>query len=144
MAGSSTILALDTATLTYRPSTRPSIPSLSATRGIQDPEERIRTLFRATDKAGAYLRETLPPLLMYAARVAPDIAYSIDDVDRAMRWGFGWELGPFELFDAIGVEAVVRAWREASTADTRAAAGCSNPRGRDGPVPHGRRAGPVA
>jgi 3-hydroxyacyl-CoA dehydrogenase len=120
MAGSSTILALDTATLTYRPSTRPSIPSLSATRGIQDPEERIRTLFRATDKAGAYLRETLPPLLMYAARVAPDIAYSIDDVDRAMRWGFGWELGPFELFDAIGVEAVVRAWREASTADTRA------------------------
>ena len=40
----------------------------------------------------------------YTARVAPDIAYSIDDVDRAMRWGFGWELGPFEIMEAIGMD----------------------------------------
>jgi 3-hydroxyacyl-CoA dehydrogenase len=127
---------------------KPSIPSLAATRGIQDPHERVRALFRAGDKAGAYLRETLPPLLMYAARVTPDIAYSIDDVDRAMRWGFGWELGPFELFDAIGVSAVVDASR--GTAEGAAAAPSvgeevpplveevirsGRDRFRDGPVP---------
>ena len=48
-------------------------------------------------------------LLLYTARVTPDIAYSIDDVDRAMRWGFGWELGPFETWDAIGVARVIEA-----------------------------------
>jgi 3-hydroxyacyl-CoA dehydrogenase len=48
-------------------------------------------------------------LLLYAARVAPEVAHSIDDVDRAMRWGFGWELGPFEIWDAIGVREVLGA-----------------------------------
>ena len=56
---------------------------------------------------GTFLRQTLGPTLVYTARVAPDIAHSIDDVDRAMKWGFGWELGPFELWDAAGIEATV-------------------------------------
>ncbi len=47
--------------------------------------------------------------MLYAARVAPEVAYSIDDVDRAMQWGFGWELGPFETWDAIGIEPVLEA-----------------------------------
>ena len=64
-------------------------------------------LFNAKDKAGEFLRETLAPTLVYTARVTPEIAHSIDDVDRVMRWGFGWELGPFELFDAIGVREVL-------------------------------------
>ena len=63
----------------------------------------------ASDRVGEFLRETLAPTLVYAARVAPDIAHSIDDVDRVMRWGFGWELGPFELIDAIGVREVLDA-----------------------------------
>ena len=66
-------------------------------------------LFNAKDKAGQFLRETLAPTLVYTARVTPDIAHSIDDVDRVMRWGFAWELGPFELFDAIGVREVLAA-----------------------------------
>ncbi len=45
--------------------------------------------------------------MLYAARVAPDVAHSIDDVDRAMRWGFGWELGPFQTWDAIGIKTVL-------------------------------------
>jgi 3-hydroxyacyl-CoA dehydrogenase len=69
----------------------------------------VRALFHAKDKAGQFLRETLAPTLIYTAHVTPDIAYSIDDVDRVMRWGFGWELGPFELFDAIGVREVLTA-----------------------------------
>ena len=107
-----TILSLDPATLSYRPPDRPRIPSLAATGSIADVRERIRALFAARDKAGAFLRETLPPLLMYAADVLPEIAGSLDDVDRAMQWGFGWELGPFELFDALGVQTVVRTWQE--------------------------------
>ena len=66
-----------------------------------------KTLFLGQDKVGAFLRATLGPTLLYAARVAPEIAHSIDDVDRAMRWGFGWELGPFEIWDAIGVREVL-------------------------------------
>ena len=109
-AEGSVILAIDPAAMDYRSSEAPSIPSLHAARGMRDPRERVRALFNAPDKAGALLRETLPPLLMYAARVAPDVAFSIDDVDRAMQWGFGWELGPFELLDALGVREVLDVW----------------------------------
>jgi 3-hydroxyacyl-CoA dehydrogenase len=99
----SEILTLDPATLTYRPRQSPRLPSLEAARSIEDPGERIRTLFRGKDKVGEFLRQTLQPTLAYAARIAPDVAYSIDDIDRVMKWGFGWELGPFEIIDAIGV-----------------------------------------
>jgi 3-hydroxyacyl-CoA dehydrogenase len=96
------ILTLDPATMTYRSKQPARLPSLEAARSIEDPSERIKTLFLGRDKVGQFLRDTLAPTLAYTARVAPDIAYSIDDVDRAMQWGFGWELGPFEILDAIG------------------------------------------
>ena len=70
-------------------------------------------LFNAKDKAGQFLRETLAPTLVYTARVTPAIAHSIDDVDRVMQWGFAWELGPFELIDAIGVREVLAAAQSA-------------------------------
>ena len=101
------ILTLDPTTKTYRPKQSARIPSLDAVKGVDDVNERVRTLFAAKDKAGDLLRDTLAPLLVYAAAVAPSIAYSIDDVDRAMNWGFGWELGPFELWDAIGIKEVL-------------------------------------
>ena len=86
-----------------------SFPSIEAGRAIDDAGARVRTLFLGKDRVGEFLRETLAPTLVYAARVAPDIAHSIDDVDRVMRWGFGWELGPFELLDAIGIREVLDA-----------------------------------
>jgi 3-hydroxyacyl-CoA dehydrogenase len=101
--GSTEILTLDPATMTYRQRQPARIPSLDAARAIDDVGERTRMLFEGKDKAAEFLHETLVPLLEYAARVAPAIAYSIDDVDRAMRWGFGWPLGPFELSDLLGV-----------------------------------------
>ena len=61
------------------------------------------SFFPATDRVAEFLQSTLPPSLRYAAEVAPDIAHSIDDIDRAMQWGYGWPLGPFELADAIGL-----------------------------------------
>ena len=96
------ILTLDPATMSYRPKQAVRLPALEAARSIDDAGTRIKTLFLGKDKVGQFLRDTLAPTLAHTACVAPDIAYSIDDVDRAMRWGFGWELGPFEILDAIG------------------------------------------
>jgi 3-hydroxyacyl-CoA dehydrogenase len=101
------ILTLDPKTLTYRAKQPARLPALEAARAIDDPAARIKTLFLGQDKVGEFLRQTLGPTLLYAARVAPEIAHSIDDVDRVMQWGFGWELGPFEIWDAIGIRDVL-------------------------------------
>ncbi len=101
--GPSEVLTLDPASMTYRPRMPARLPSLEAARGIEDVGERTRALFSSADKVGEFLHETLVPLIEYARRIAPAIAYSIDDIDRAMRWGFGWPLGPFELGDLLGV-----------------------------------------
>jgi 3-hydroxyacyl-CoA dehydrogenase len=105
----SDILTLDPAALAYRPKRPPRLPALDAARAIDDVGARVRTLFLGQDRVGMFLRKTLGPTLIYTARVAPSIAHTIDDVDRAMRWGFGWELGPFETWDAIGVREVLDA-----------------------------------
>jgi 3-hydroxyacyl-CoA dehydrogenase len=99
--GGSEILTLDPATLEYRPRRATHFASLEAAAAIGDVGERVRTLYKGTDRVGEFLRQTLGPTLEYTKRVTPEIAYSPDDVDRVMRWGFGWELGPFELMDAI-------------------------------------------
>ena len=102
-AGGSEILTLDPATLSYRPKQTARLASIDAARSIEDTAERIKTLFQGKDKVGDFLRETLEPTLRYTIKVTPDIAYSTEDVDRVMRWGFGWELGPYEIMDAIGI-----------------------------------------
>jgi 3-hydroxyacyl-CoA dehydrogenase len=104
--GVSEIHTLDPQTMTYRPKEPARLASLDAARSIDDTRKRIKTLFDGQDKVGVFLRQTLAPTLRYVATVAPDIAYSPADVDRAMRWGFGWEQGPFELMRLLGaVEA---------------------------------------
>jgi 3-hydroxyacyl-CoA dehydrogenase len=108
-SGETEILTLDPTTLEYRPRQSPKLGSVEAGKSINDVGERIRTLFAAKDKAGQLLRDTLAPALVYTANVTPAIAHSPDDVDRVMRWGFGWELGPFEIADAIGIQQVLDA-----------------------------------
>jgi 3-hydroxyacyl-CoA dehydrogenase len=115
-SGESEILTLDPATLGYRPRRQPQLPSIEAAKSITGTAERIRTLFNGSDRVGRFLRETLAPALVYTARVTPAIAHSADDVDRVMRWGFGWELGPFETADAIGVRHVLDTTRESAPA----------------------------
>jgi 3-hydroxyacyl-CoA dehydrogenase len=107
--GGSEILTLDPATMTYRARQSSRLAPLDAAKAIDNVAERTKALFLGKDRVGEFLRSTLGPLLIYTARVALDIAHSIDDVDRAMRWGFGWELGPFEIWDAIGVREVLDA-----------------------------------
>jgi len=103
------ILVRDLATGAYRPREKATFASVEAARSIEDAGARIKALFGAKDRAGEFLRATLAPTLLYAARIAPDVADSVDDVDRAMRWGFAWELGPFETWDAIGIREVLDA-----------------------------------
>ncbi len=107
--GGSTILTLDPATMDYRPRQSARFGALDAAQTIDDPGERMRSLFQAPDTVGEFMRATLGRTLIYAAEVAASIAHTVDDVDRAMRWGFGWDQGPFELWDAIGVDRVLDA-----------------------------------
>jgi 3-hydroxyacyl-CoA dehydrogenase len=111
-AGESEILVLDHTKLEYRAKQPVRLPSLESARSVTDVAERVRTLFNGSDRVGQFLRETLAPTLAYTAHVTPGIAYSPDDVDRVMRWGFGWELGPFELADAIGIPRVLEVTRD--------------------------------
>ena len=95
------ILTLDPKTLEYRAKESPKLSSLDATRSIEPVADRIRALYQSKDKAGTFLRATLGPTLQYAEQIADEIAHSREDIDRAMRLGFGWELGPFETSAAI-------------------------------------------
>ena len=106
--GESQILVIDPATLEYHPQVRPKLGSLVAAEAVTDTGARIAKLFNGTDRVGEFLRQTLGPTLDYTAQVTPSIAASPDDVDRVMRWGFGWELGPFEIRDALGLLPRVR------------------------------------
>ena len=106
-------LALDWKTLEYRPRQKPKFPALDMAKNIEDPGARLRTLLglegspQKGDKAGAFLWSVLSDLWNYSANRVPEISDSIVEIDRAMRLGFNWKLGPFELWDAAGVEATV-------------------------------------
>ena len=106
------IWTLETASLDYRPSEKVKLPALDMAKNIEDAAERIKALTWSKDRVGAFLWKTLSRTLAYAAKRIPEIADNLVEVDRAMRWGFGWELGPFEAWDAIGVEKSVARMKE--------------------------------
>ncbi|MBI2815638.1 MAG: 3-hydroxyacyl-CoA dehydrogenase/enoyl-CoA hydratase family protein [Acidobacteria bacterium] len=106
-SGSGDTQVLDLQTVEYRVQEKPEFPSLDLAKGIDDVRQRVRMLFECNDRAGHLLWKAIGPVLAYAARRIPEIADRVVEVDRAMKWGFGWELGPFEMWDAIGVEKSV-------------------------------------
>ena len=105
------ILALDVNTMEYRPRQKAKFASLEMGKAIEDTRERLRTLVgplldgQKGDKAQQFIWGGLSEMCLYAARRVPEISDNLADVDRAMRWGFGWELGPFEMMDAVGIKA---------------------------------------
>jgi 3-hydroxyacyl-CoA dehydrogenase len=101
------ILVLDWKTLQYQPLQKPRFPSVDAARNIEDLGERIRSLLRSNDRAGRFLWKVLSDLFVYCAEMIPEISDRIVEIDRAMRWGYGHQLGPFELWDAVGFLEVV-------------------------------------
>ncbi|HMD18392.1 MAG TPA: 3-hydroxyacyl-CoA dehydrogenase/enoyl-CoA hydratase family protein [Terriglobales bacterium] len=109
-------LALDWKTLEYRPRQKPKFAALDMAKNVEEPAARIRMLLglnsdaaapQKPDKAAAFLWTALSDLWTYSANRIPEISDSVVEIDGAMRQGFSWELGPFELWDAAGVEATV-------------------------------------
>lgn len=97
------ILTLDYRTMEYHPQQKPQFASLEAASKISNRGERIRSLCAATDKAGVFAWKHLSAVLCYAADRLTEIADDVVTVDNAMKWGYNWELGPFETWDALGV-----------------------------------------
>jgi 3-hydroxyacyl-CoA dehydrogenase len=109
--GEREILTLDVNTMEYRPRRKARFASLEMGKAIEDTRERLRALVgpllegQKSDKAQQFLWGALSEMCLYAARRVPEISDNVLDVDRALRWGFAWELGPFEIMDVIGVKA---------------------------------------
>ena len=106
------IWTLDVASFEYRPPQKVKLPALDMAKNIEQTPERIKSLVWDKTRVGQFLWKTLSRTLRYAANRIPEIADTVIDVDRAMRWGFNWELGPFETWDAIGVEKSIARMKE--------------------------------
>ena len=105
------IHALDWKTLEYHPARKASFPAADAARNIENLPERLRTLVAGTDRAGTFLWKLFSDVFLYSAAMVPEISDRIVEIDRAMRWGYANSLGPFELWDALGVEETVARMR---------------------------------
>jgi 3-hydroxyacyl-CoA dehydrogenase len=103
------ILTLDFETMEYRARREPDIPSLAEAMKIKPLAKRIAFVLARDDKAGALARHAIYNALAYSARRVPEITDQIVNLDRAVRWGFSHELGPFEMWDALGVRQTVAA-----------------------------------
>ncbi len=101
---------IDPETHDYESQIDPEFESASkAKKKFDSSEQRLKFLVNQDDKAGQFLWDVHADLLLYAANRIPEITESVESIDRAMKWGFNWELGPFERWDAIGVGESV--WR---------------------------------
>lgn len=98
------ILALDLNTLEYRPQQKASFQTLELTKTIEKPIDRFKVLVKGTDKAGEFYRKNFTAMFAYVSNRVPEITDEFYKIDDAMKAGFGWENGPFEIWDAIGVE----------------------------------------
>ncbi|MCX6294975.1 MAG: 3-hydroxyacyl-CoA dehydrogenase/enoyl-CoA hydratase family protein [Bacteroidetes bacterium] len=111
--GKSEIHALDLKTLEYKPSQKIKFPTLELTKSIDNLTERVKVLVAGKDKAGEFYRTTFYALFQYVSNRIPEISDELYKIDDAMKAGFGWDLGPFEYWDAIGIAQTVKAMEEA-------------------------------
>ncbi len=107
--GKRVILELDLATFEYKPQVKTKFASIDAGKGTEDVPTRVKQLVWGKDNVGEFLWKTTARISRYAANRIPEIANTIVEIDNAIKWGFGWEIGVFETWDAIGVaESVER------------------------------------
>ena len=102
--GKSEILTLDLNTLEYRPQIKAKFATLEQTKTIDKVKDRYKVLVQGSDKAGEFYRRSFVSMFSYVANRIPEIADEIYRIDEAMKAGFGWELGPFESWDAVGLK----------------------------------------
>jgi 3-hydroxyacyl-CoA dehydrogenase len=102
------IHAIDLKTFEYHPALKVKFPAADGVKNIEDLPERLRALVGGTDRVGTFLWKLYSDLFLYSAERVPEIADETYQIDRAMRWGYAHKLGPFELWDALGFEAVCK------------------------------------
>lgn len=110
--GKRIILELDLNTFEYKPQAKTKFPSLDAAKQIEDQAKRVKALVWGEDRVGEFLWNTTSRVSRYAANRIPEIADTIVEIDNAIKWGFGWTIGVFEAWDAIGVAESVERMRK--------------------------------
>ncbi|MDT0559125.1 3-hydroxyacyl-CoA dehydrogenase NAD-binding domain-containing protein [Ichthyenterobacterium sp. W332] len=105
--GKKEILSLDLNTLEYREKKRAKFATLELTKSIDKVVDRFKVLVKGKDKAGEFYRKSFAALFAYVSNRIPEITDDLYKIDDAMKAGFGWEHGPFQIWDAIGVEAAI-------------------------------------
>lgn len=103
-SGKSQIMALDLNTLEYKESSRPKFATLDMAKPIDDLKKRTQMLLMGMDKAGEFYRKVFGGLFAYVSNRIPEITDDLYKIDDALRAGFGWELGPFETWDVLGLD----------------------------------------
>ncbi|MFT5697979.1 MAG: 3-hydroxyacyl-CoA dehydrogenase [Desulforhopalus sp.] len=92
----------------YQPLAKPKFASVLSVKQVDDPAQKLKMVVAGSDKAAEFAWKSIRDTLIYTINRIPEIADDVVNVDNAMRWGFNWEIGPFEMFDAIGVSAFVK------------------------------------
>lgn len=110
--GGSTIMSLDLNTFDYVEKTKVKFATLEATKTIENLKPRFKVLLGGKDKAGEFYRKTFLPLFQYVSNRIPEISDELYKIDDGMKAGFGWEIGPFETWDALGVAKGVEMMKE--------------------------------
>lgn len=111
--GKSQILVLDLKKLEYKPQQKVKFATLEQTKPIENLKERTKVLFAGKDKAGEFYRKAFTGLFQYVSNRIPEITDHLYKIDDALKAGFAWELGPFETWDAIGIEKALKQMEEA-------------------------------
>ncbi|MDG1261921.1 MAG: 3-hydroxyacyl-CoA dehydrogenase NAD-binding domain-containing protein [Flavobacteriales bacterium] len=106
--GKSTILSLDLNSLEYTPQVKAKFATLEMAKPIEDIAKRTKALFNGQDQAGEFYKRSFSGVFAYVSNRIPEITDALYKIDDAMRAGFGWELGPFETWDAVGIEAALK------------------------------------
>ncbi len=106
--GKRQIFYLDYNSGEYVPLAKPKFPSIMAVKQVDDPGQKVKMVVSGDDKGAEFAWKSIRDTLIYAVNRIPEIADDVVNVDNAMRWGFNWEIGPFEMFDAIGVQNFVK------------------------------------
>ncbi|MFC5466899.1 3-hydroxyacyl-CoA dehydrogenase/enoyl-CoA hydratase family protein [Lederbergia graminis] len=102
------ILELNPETMEYEPQKKLKTPGLQLVKQVKGTAGKLKSLVYSDDKAGKFLWDIFAPVLAISAELVGEIADDIVAIDNAMKWGFGWKYGPFETWDAIGVETAVK------------------------------------
>ncbi len=92
----------------YKPIQKPKFASVGMVKQVDDPSQKIKMIVGGSDKGAEFAWKSLRDTLIYAFNRIPEIADDVINIDNAMKWGFNWEIGPFEMLDAIGVQKFVK------------------------------------